>query len=66
MTVSNVSIKPIENLKNWYKLTFVSRKDGIGESTVELLVSEETLRFIRYEINQTIGENRNVLPEELP
>jgi hypothetical protein len=59
MTVSSVTVKPIENLKNWYKLTFVSRKDGIGETTTEMLVSGETLRMIRLQINQTLGENGN-------
>lgn len=60
MTVSSVTIKPVESLKNWYKLIFVSRRDGIGETTVEMLVSEETLRMMRLQINQTIGEPSNV------
>ena len=60
MTVGNVTIAPIANLENWYRLTFKSRRDGIGETTVEMLVSEETLRMIRLQINQTIGEQNNV------
>jgi len=60
MTVGLTKIEPIIDLKNWYKLTFVSRRDGIGETTVEMLVSEETLRMIRLQINQTIGEPNNV------
>jgi len=54
MTVSTVTVMPMENLKNWYKLTFKSRKDGIGETTVEMLVSEETLRMMRLKIDEML------------
>lgn len=54
MTVSSVSIQPIENLTDWYKVTLVSRKNGIGESTIELLCSDETLRQMRREIDQIL------------
>lgn len=56
MTVSTVTIEPIVDLKNWYKLTFVSRRDGIGESKVEMLVSEESLRQISRLVDKTLKE----------
>lgn len=55
MTVSSVTIKRLESLTNWYKLTFVSRKDGIGESSHEMLVSEETLKSFRQQIDKALG-----------
>ena len=63
MTVASVTLEPIKNLKGWYKLVFVSRKNGIGATTIELLFSEETLRMMRLLINQKIGENSHELPE---
>lgn len=63
MTVSSVKLERIEALTGWYKLTFVSRKNGIGASTIELLISEETLRMIRSLINQNIGDTSHELPE---
>jgi hypothetical protein len=54
MTVSSVTLEPIPALKNWYKLTFKSRKDGIGESTVEMLISSESLAWLRNEINRAM------------
>ena len=63
MTVSSVKIEPIPELNGWYKVTIESRKNGIGSTKFELLVSEETLRMIRLQITQQIGENRNVLPD---
>lgn len=64
MTVSNVTIQPIENLIGWYKVTFISWKNSIGETKTEMLFSEETLRMIRLQITQQIGENSNVLPKD--
>lgn len=64
MTVAKVTIERIEVLTGWYKLTFVSRKNGIGASTIELLISEETLRMIRLLINQNIGEISHELPKD--
>lgn len=58
MTVSSVRIERLESLKDWYKLTFVSRKNGIGETSTEMLLSEETLRMMRNQINNTIGEQK--------
>lgn len=54
MTVSSVTIKPVESLKNWFKVTLISRKDGIGETSMELLCSEETLRQMRGEIAKVL------------
>ncbi len=59
MTVSSVTVKPMENLKNWYKLIFVSRRDGIGETTTEMLVSEETLRMMKLKIDETMKERNH-------
>lgn len=49
MTVSNLTIVPHEKHENWYRLKFTSRKDSIGETYVEMLASEETLRWIVYQ-----------------
>lgn len=54
MTVSSLTIEPIKDLKNWYRLTFTSRKDGIGETKTELLISEEILRKIRKEADKLL------------
>lgn len=59
MTVGNVTIEPIKDLKNWYRLTFTSRRDGIGQTKVEMLVSEETLRMIRLIIDKTLKEQQS-------
>lgn len=54
MTVSSVVIKPDEkNGENgWYRMTITSQKNHIGETTIELLLSEDTLRWIRHEIDK--------------
>lgn len=54
MTIAKVTIEPIENLTDWYKVTFTSLKNGIGASTTEMLCSGETLRSLRVAINQHI------------
>lgn len=51
MTVSSVSVKRHESL-NWYLVTVVSRKDGIGENRIEFWCTSEVLAGIRSQINQ--------------
>lgn len=52
MTVSSVSIQPIENLKGWFKVTIESRKNAIGATKLELLCSDENLRQMQREIEK--------------
>jgi hypothetical protein len=67
VTVGNVTVKPLKDLKNWFKLTFESQKNGIGATTTEMLASEETLRAIRNQIGKALGEKPDYsnLPENL-
>jgi len=67
MTISKFTIKPVESLKNWHKLIFTSRRDGIGETTTEMLVSDESLRMIRNQISVALGDTPDYsqLPEDL-
>lgn len=54
MTVSSVEIEPHEELRNWYRVTITSRRDGIGDTKIELLCSIETLSMIAYQITQIL------------
>lgn len=67
MTVSHVTIEALKDLTAWYRLTFVSQKNGVGHTKTEFLLSEEALRMIRNQINQAIGEppDYSNLPENL-
>ena len=58
MTVSSVTIEPHKEIKNWFRMTITSRKDGIGDTKIELLVSEETLRWIRKEVDQALNKDK--------
>lgn len=58
MTVATVTIKPHENLENWHIVTFTSRKDPIGQTTVEMLMSEETLRWWRNQIDKSLKKDK--------
>lgn len=65
MTVSNVRVEALKDLKNWYRLIFVSRKDGIGETTTEMLISEEILRQLRREADKLLPplpKNDEIVP----
>lgn len=61
MTIANVTIRPHETLNNWFYVTLTSRKNSIGETKIELLVSEETLRMMRLvadkALEQAKGQN---------
>lgn len=67
MTISHMTIEELRDLKGWFKLTFKSQKNGVGESSIEMLVSEEALRMIRQQITRALGEKPDYsdLPENL-
>lgn len=54
MTVSQTKIEPHENHENWFVLELVSRKDPIGSSRSENLISEEALRMLRLQIDKAL------------
>lgn len=56
MTVSNVTIEKHDKGVGWYKLTIVSLKNFIGETKVEMLLREETLRQLRYHVDQALSK----------
>lgn len=56
MTVASVTITPHEKHENWYRVKFVSRKDSIGETWLEMLASEETLRWMRLECDKALNQ----------
>lgn len=58
MTVASVRIVKHETLNNWFWVTLKSRPNSIGQTTIELLVSEEELRHIRHEADKALG-NKN-------
>lgn len=58
MTVASVTIRPHESLNNWFYVTLKSRPNSIGQTTIELLCSEEELRHIRNEADKALG-NKN-------
>lgn len=54
MTVSQTKIDPHEKHENWFYLDLISRKDPIGQSSSKNLVSEETLRMLRLQIDKAL------------
>lgn len=59
MTVSDVTIRPHESLNNWFYVTLISRKNSIGQTTIELLVSEETLRMMRLVADKALTQAKD-------
>jgi len=54
MTVSGTNIAPHDKHENWFVLKLISRKDSIGESRSENLISEEALRMLRLQIDNAL------------
>ena len=67
MTISHFKIEELRDLKGWFKLTFKSQKNHVGSSSIEMLVSEEALRFIVIEMRRALGEKPDYskLPDNL-
>lgn len=59
MTIANVTIRPHETLNNWFYVTLTSRSNSIGKTTIELLVSEETLRMMRLLADKAIEQAKD-------
>ena len=59
MTISGFEIEELKDVKGWYKMTFKSQKSNVGASNFEMLVSAETLRFIRNQMNRAMGIKRD-------
>jgi hypothetical protein len=67
MVVYSATITPTEN-EGWYLVTFTSTKAawGLGQTKIELIVSESNLRNIRNDIETVIGKKSDEkLPENL-
>jgi len=60
-----VTIEPLRDLKGWFKVTFKSWRNSIDETTIELLVTDETLKSFRQQIDKAIGEKSNDYPENI-
>lgn len=58
MTVAKVVIRPHQEYENWHIVTFTSRKDPIGQTTVEMLMSEESLRWLKNEIDKSLKKDK--------
>jgi hypothetical protein len=67
MTISSFKVEEMRELKNWFKLTFKSEKNGVGDTSIEMLVSAEALRFMMIEIARALGEKPDYskLPDKL-
>lgn len=57
MVVYSATIIPHEK-KGWYRVTLTSEKAawGMGQTKIELIVDEPTLRILRNDIEKTIGK----------
>jgi hypothetical protein len=62
MTVGKVTIKKHDKGVGWYRMTITSLKNFIGETTVDLLVREETLRKIRNEADRALTDKNTPNP----
>lgn len=58
MTVDTVTITPHEEHPQWFRLTIKSWKNSIGGTSIEMLVTQDTLRALSREIG-------NHLPQQL-
>ena len=67
MTINFFKIEELRDVKGWFKLTFKSNGKGDQQTTQEMIVSEEALRFIRHSIARALGEQPDYrdLPDNL-
>lgn len=67
MTINKLDIEELKDLKGWFKLTFKSYKNHVGDTSIEMLVSEEALRMMRHQIGKALGEKPDYsdFPENL-
>lgn len=52
MTVAKVTIEPHEEHPEWFRMTIESWRNSIGQTKIELLVSKDSLRQMRREIEK--------------
>lgn len=56
MNVGKIEIMPHENYKGWFRIVLTSQSSNLGQTTIELICSDEVIRHIRNQCNQTLGE----------
>jgi hypothetical protein len=68
MVIYSTTIVPHETKKGWYRVTLTSEKAawGMGQTKIELILDQATLRGIRNDIEKVIGKKSDEkLPENL-
>jgi hypothetical protein len=56
MTVSKVTIVPHSEHPQWFLMTIESWANSIGQTKIELLVTQDTLRAINREIGKALPQ----------
>jgi len=57
MTVSSVTIVPHEKHPQWFVVTIKSWTNSIGATSIEMLVTQDTLRAINREISKALPQS---------
>lgn len=57
MTAAEIEIEKHETGAGWFKVTIRSLKNFVGQTKIEMLLREETLREFRGEIDRALSEN---------
>ena len=65
MTVSKVTVVRHEKNPGWYRVTIYSLQNFLGETKIELLVREETLRSIREGADRALSNKPPLNTENL-
>jgi hypothetical protein len=56
MTVDTVTIIKHEEHPQWFRLTIVSWQNSIGRTSIEMLVTQDTLRALSREISKHLPQ----------
>lgn len=59
MTVAKISIEKHEKGVGWYRVTITALPNFIGETKIEMLLREETLRQFRQRIDRALSKKQN-------
>lgn len=65
MTVSKVTVVRHEQRRGWFLLTIVSLSNELGETKMELLIREESLRAIREGADRALSNRPPLNTENL-